>query len=428
MSALGAIFLDNAGLKTVSGLIDGMDFYRESHRKIYLMMQGLAKVGQPIDFITACNELKSRGELGEVGGGAYLSTLVEYVPTSANVAYYCKIVKEMSVRRKMITYAHEISQAAYDGQSASEIIPEAKAGLIEISASLDSFGGVSLSDLSTIEQRTELYKKQVKHFDKTRFITEYHEIDRRIRGIAPGEVMTIVAEPGGFKTAFLQNLLKRGKARTKNESLFFSLEMPAEKVFEREIQIDNSCSGLDVEKHFKEHPQFGMNIVDPKLGMIVCAKPRLSLEKMERYIEMTRQKFGEIGVVGIDFIQLMAGPGKIFDRIEHNAYGIKQMAVALAVPVILLSQINVVGRKEKEGINFHDAKGGGSIEEAADFGLGFYHDKNGVLVCVSLKNRNGPKGWKLEADLNRAAFQFLDFTEYVETKSSGKGEEQVCPY
>jgi len=132
MSVLGAVFLDNSCLKTVSGLIDGMDFYRESHRKIYLMMQALAKVGEPADLITGSQYLHNRGELEEVGGGAYLAVLVDYVPTSANVAYYCKIVKEMSVRRQIISYAQEITQAAYDGQNASEIIPEAKANLVEL--------------------------------------------------------------------------------------------------------------------------------------------------------------------------------------------------------------------------------------------------------------------------------------------------------
>jgi len=434
VSILGAIFLDNSCIRKVSGIIDAMDFYRESHRKIFRAMLHHQSKGIPIDLVTLSNTLKDRDELEEVGGASYLVQLVDYVPTSANVEYYCKMVKEASVRRQMILYGEKISEMAYESESVGEIIPEAKSGLSEITANMDSFGGVSLQDLSTFDSRMANYERRVKTIDQDRFITEYALLDRKIRGVAPGEVMTIVAEPGGFKTAFLQNLLKRGAKRTSKHALFFSMEMPDDKIFEREIQIDCGVSGWDVECHFKGGGRYAIdqkNIAAGHNGLIVCSKPRLSLEQMERYVDLTRQKFGEVVALGIDFIQLMPGPpgtSKIFDRIEHNAYGAKTMAKALNVPVILLSQINVLGRKEKQGINFSDAKGGGAIEEAADIGLGFYHDKSGVLVCEGLKNRNGPRGWKLEAEINRVTFQFIDFTLYEERKGKAKGEDDGCPY
>lgn len=429
MSILGAVFLDNACLRKVSGMMDVTDFYREPHRKILTAMLHHQKTGQPIDLITLTKTLKSLDALEEIGGAAYLATLVDYVPTSANVAYYCRTVKEMAVRRQTITFAQEVMTKAYDAtEDFAEIIPEAKEGLADIAANMDSFGGVSLSDLSTFEQRRLNYERRIKTIDQDRFITEYELLDQIIRGVAPGEVLTIVAEPGGFKTAFLQNLLKRGCRRTNLSTLFFSMEMPSEKVFEREVQIDCEVSGWDVERHFKGVPTYGVRVEQPKSEMIVCEKPRLTLEKMERYADLSRQKFGTLAAVGVDFLQLMPGPGKIFDRIEHNAYGVKTLAKSLNLPFILLSQINVMGRKEKGGISFSDAKGGGAIEEAADIGLGFYHDKDGALVCEVLKNRNGPRGKKLEALLNRKAFKFLDFTEYVEPKKGKRTEEETeCP-
>ena len=429
MSVLGAVFIDNECLRKIAGLIDIDDFYREAHRKIFQAMTRHRKQGQPIDFVSLSQSLQERNELNEVGGAAYLLMLADFVPTSANVAYYCGIVRNAANRRRMILLCDGLSRYAYEGKDLSELILDARNGISELQSGLDSLGGISLNDLSTFEERLAHYKVKVATVAQERFITEYALLDDKIRGVSPGEVMTIVAEPGGFKTAFLQNLLMRGSKRTGNHGLLFSMEMPDEKIFERELQIECETAGRNVESHFENTNHYFNYQIESYLktkgtGLTVCSKTRLTLEKMERYIELARQKKGEISAVGIDFIQLMPGPGKIFDRIEHNAYGIKTLAKALNVPIILLSQINVTGRKEKGGIFFSDAKGGGAIEEAADIGLGFFHDKNGVLVCEGLKNRNGPKGWKLQADIDRSSFKFRDFKEY-EMVSKVREEEDL---
>jgi replicative DNA helicase len=429
MSVLGAVFIDNECLRKVEQLIDVTDFYREVNRKIFQSMSHLRLQGSPIDFVSMSNVLKANGELEEIGGAAYLIHLADIVPTSQNVSYYCKTVKEAANRRRMIQMCDGLSRYAYEGKDLSEIILDARDGISELQSCMDSMGGVSLSDLSTFKDRLDHYQNKINTVDRDRFITGYKLLDAKIRGVCPGEVLTIVAEPGGFKTAFLQNLLMNGSKRTKKQSLLFSMEMPDEKIFEREVQIECSTSGWDVERHFRAQGYYGLNIdaftKSQGTGLTVCSKTRLPLEKMERYIELARQKHGEMAAVGIDFIQLMPGPGKIFDRIEHNAYGVKTLAKSLNVPIILLSQINVSGRKEKGCITFSDAKGGGAIEEAADIGLGFYHDKSGSLICEGLKNRNGPKGWRLEADIDRKSFKFNDFIEYEQVSQSRSTKDDL---
>jgi replicative DNA helicase len=428
-SVLGSVFIDNECLKVVSNLIDGSDFFREPHRKIYMAMLHHRKNGIPIDLVTISGTLKSSGSLEEIGGGAYLYTLVDFVPTSANVAFYCKTVKEMAVRRQMIGYAQNLQEMAYGLTDVGDIIPSAKEGLSLMSASLDTFGGVNLKDLATRQDRMESYRNQVKDLSRSRFTTGFKLIDKNIRGIAPGEVLTIVAEPGGFKTAFVLNILDRAITRTKENNLFFSMDMTKERLFEREVQMYNGCSGWEVEKFYQGT---GGLYVDPEkmertgADTIICDKTKLSAEQMIRYYELAERKFGKINCIGIDYIQHMAGAGKIFDRVEMNAYAVSDMAKELKVPIICLSQINVVGRKEKNGINFCDAKGGGAIEEKARIGLGFYHDKNGSLVCECLKNNNGRAGWKLEADIDKKAFLFRDFIEYNDVKKPTS--EDFCPY
>ena len=283
MSVLGSVFIDNDCIKTVSNLIDGADFFREPHRKIYHAMLQAQLTGTPIDLVTISAALKTDGKLEECGGGAYLAVLVDYVPMSANVGHYCKLVKESAIRRRMILYGQSIIDAGYVGKDIGEHLNNAKSELADLIGGMDSFGGVSTKDITTISDRAARYAVQAQTLEKNRFITGFGRLDYIIRGVAPGEVMTIIAEPGGFKTAWLQNLLLRGSKRTGLHHLFFSLEMPSEKVFERETQISTGLVGREVERVYKNAASGGREtatrIYNETLnggssGLLVCDKPR----------------------------------------------------------------------------------------------------------------------------------------------------------
>ncbi len=418
MSVLGAIFLDNVCLHKVSRLIDALDFYKEAHRDIFKAMLSLNLEKSPIDFVSTTQKLKESEILGAVGGAEYLLLLADFVPTSANVGHYCRIVKEASSKRQLIQHAQRLIALGYSGEPIAEGIKDAKAELAGISASMDSFGGVSVGDITTIDQRAERYIKQVKTFDKARFVTGFPLLDSLIRGVAPGEVLTIIAEPGGFKTAWLQNLLLAGANRTGFYHLFFSLEMPDVKVFEREAQIANGITGRDVERAYKACGGDAKAIqtaiyAKGSRGLLVCDRPRLDLDKITRYIELAGNKYGKVNAVGIDYLGLLSGPGKnLFEKTAHNAPEIKNIAKEANLPIILLCQINREGAKSKFDIEITDAKGGGDIEASADIMLGFYTDEDGNLICKGLKNRNGSKGFRLLCDIDRASFQFKGMSEY----------------
>lgn len=448
MSVLGSILLDNPCLKTVSTMIDGADFYRESHRKIYHAMLQAQITGTPIDLVTMTAALKASGNLEECGGGAYLATLCDFVPMSANVSHYCKLVKEASSRRKMIQYGQSLIEFGYGNGHINERLKEAKTELAEIVGGLDSFGGVSIKDITAVDDRAARYAVQSQKLENSRFITGFSRLDYLIRGVAPGEVMTIIAEPGGFKTAWLQNLLLRGAKRTGLHHLFFSLEMPVEKVFEREAQISSGHIGREVERIYKNASGPGRDeavklykemYANGSSGLLVCDKPRQDIAKIARYTELAETKYGKINAIGIDYLGLMAAPGRsLFEKTAFIAPEFKHLAKELNIPVILLCQINREGAKNTHDILITDAKGGGDIEASADIMLGFYHDAEQTLVCKILKNRNGANGIKLGVEINKEAFQFQDMVEYkepvVETRRVGavtrrktQGDEP-CPY
>lgn len=431
MSILGSVFLEDACLSKVAGMIDGLDFYREAHRKIYHAMLNLHRQRQPIDLVTMVQRLKDDDSLEEVGGAAYLSTLIDYVPTAANVHHYCRIVKEKSVARQVAAFAADLIGKAGD-ETPAALLAEAKAKLQEIAGGLDGLDGVSVSDILTFDQRQKRYERHISELSKSRFVTGFPILDASIRGVAPGEVLTIIAYSGTFKTALLQNLLLGGAERSGYFSLFCSLEMPVEKLFEREVQINGGVSGRDVEDHFSGRRdnvgvKEGMNRV-ASLGLLVCDRPRLTLEKIGRYIERTRQKYGRIGVVGIDYLGLMHAPGKtLFEKTAHLSIETKNLAKELGVPIILLCQINRTGATSGREIEMFDAKGGGDIEAGADFMLGLWRDKDDQLVCKILKNRNGPAGQNFLVEMDRQSLTFRGMTQYA-PKSPKQGGIRGIPF
>lgn len=428
MSILGAVFIENACMSKVSGMVDGLDFYLEAHRKIFHAMLALHRKRQPVDLVTMVQRLKDDGTLEEIGGAAYLATLIDYVPTAANVGHYCRIVKEKSVIRQIAAFAAELMGKAGD-RPAAELLVEAKSRLQEIAGSFDGLDGVSLKDILTFKQRQNRYERHIREIDTARFKTGFPPLDACIRGVAPGEVLTIIANSGTFKTAFLQCLLLGGAERSGFFSLFCSLEMPVEKLFEREIQMNGGVSGREVEEHFTgRRGSLGVKEGLDRIasdGLLVCDRPRLTLEKIGRYIELARQKYGRIGVVGIDYLGLMHGPGKtLFEKTAHLSIETKILAKELSVPIILLCQINRTGATSGGEIEMHHAKGGGDIEAGADFMLGLWRDREDQLVCKVLKNRNGPAGHNFLVEMNRASLTFQGMTPY-KTQAPHGGKKDI---
>ena len=350
-------------------------------------------------------------------------------PTSANVVYYCRILKEKSMLRQLHAFASKLMFTATTESNLPQILSDAREKLVSITGNMDGINGLSLADICTFEQRRVRYEEYIRSIDSTRFVTGFKLLDQQIRGVAPGELMTIIAYSGTFKTAFLQNILLRSVEMTGLHHLFFSLEMPIEKVFEREMQIQGGVSGSEVEHHFQGQKQSegvtsGMGRGGSN-GLLVCDLPRLSLEKIGRYVELARQKHGQIGAIGIDYLGLIHEPGQsLYEKTAHVSIEAKNLAKELRIPIIILCQINRAAAIAGE-IESHSAKGGGDIEAAADFMLGFQHE-NEQVTCKILKNRNGAVGEKFLADIDRTTLCFKDLAPY--TPERGKKQKEALPF
>lgn len=416
---LGAFFLD-------AGLFCGLDlpveaFNEEPNRLIYKAMSDLANRKEPIDLVSVSGLLKNRGVLEQAGGGGYLYDLVDYVPTSANAAFYVSRVRDFWLRRQGIIQLRKIAGGFWDTENPIiETFDKVRAAAVALSGEAMNTRN---SDLLTYQERHRRYEDYISNIDRLRFLTKFLPVDDLLRGVAPGEVLTLAAYSGTFKTALLYWILLRNAMDAGLYYIFFSLEMSAAKLFERETMQTTGLTGRQVERAFRD----GRAVVeaDAVKKLIVVDRSRLSLEKIGAFVEQARLKYGEIGGIGIDYLGLVAAPGRDpFERIQHTAIETKNLAKSLNVPVVLLSQTSrAYAPGNKREMEADAAKGSGDIEAAADFMLGLWQTEGRLLLKI-LKNRNGPAGNIFEIGLDRSCLRFGECKPY-ERKA---GKELDLPF
>lgn len=266
----------------------------------------------------------------------------------------------------------------------------------------------------------EEYRSYLKTLTQNRFITGISEIDKRIRGVAGGEVLTFIARAGSFKTAMLQNLLKNYIQNSSWGAIFFSIEMPISSVTERYHGILGGVSGREVEELYlstmegsEKQRKMLEDALIRDLKNLLVVPVKVSISDIASYVRLIEQEFSiKIGVIGIDYLGLMDGPGlNEYEIISRLSRDIKNMAKMLNLPVVLLSQVSRKGGGGEVEISLDMGRGSGAIEEGADFILGLWQSerkKSAIedqepeydLICRILKNRKGPKGsrWKLDLD------------------------------
>lgn len=417
-SCLGAVLVDNHALETLTGIIGVEDFYRPGHRHIFGGMLDLQQAKTPIDFTTLAAALKTSGKLEEAGGTPYLLELADAVPTASNVGYYAGIVRQHAVQRSLAGLALVMTGKVRQGDDPATVIDEARRNLEKLAAELDGAHGVNAADLIDFGTRGALYQQFVARVNKYRFKSGFKDLDRDLRGVAPGEVLIIIAYSGTFKSALLQFLLLRSARDTGLLSLFFSLEMPAAKLFEREVAMTSGINGYTCEYRWRNEPveANALQLAARDGGgrnMLVCERPGLSVEQIGRYIDAARRNHGDIGVVGIDYLGLMSAPGKtLFEKTAFLGPALKNLAKEKNVPLLVLSQVNRESVKIHAEIEAHHAKGGGDIEASADFMLGLQQTKAGQLTLKVLKNRNGAAGQVWEVLLDKQSLQFTGLKDY----------------
>ncbi len=406
-SVLGSILLDNEAAYQVVEILQEKDFYRESHRQIFQAIIGLMDRDEPADLVTLTNELKQKGKLELIGGVAYLAQLVESVTTAANVEHYAKIVKDKGILREVIHAATEIATNGYQESSeVSEFLDQAEQLIFQVSETRQKGG---LTPIASIVK--DSFKQIEKNYERKELITGlatgFKDLDKITAGLQPSDLIIIAGRPSMGKTSFCLNIAEHIALHEKEPVAIFSLEMAREQLVSRllcsEARIDSSRlrSGFIDEVEWMRLTDAAGRLSDSPIFIDDMAQ--VSVFEMRAKTRRLKASKG-LGLVIVDYLQLMKGVGKIESRereISEISRSLKAMAKELNVPVIALSQLNrgVEARQDKRPM-LADLRESGAIEQDADI-VGFiYRDEvynkdspdAGIAEFNVVKHRNGPIG------------------------------------
>ena len=396
MSILGGILIDNDAINRVLEALTAEDFYRESHRKIFQAMMRLSDLREPCDLITMSEMLRKQGELEEVGGASYLATLVDYVPTAANISYYCKIVKEKSINRRLISVATEIVTLGYDEQSdVNDLLDLAQKNIYEISENklrpqyvpVQAVLKEAFMILKTLHDRKE-------HITGTP--TGYVDLDHMTAGFQPGDLVIIAARPSMGKTTLALNIAEYASADPHNKkkvaSVIFSLEMGKEQLVMRflasiaKVDFGRMRTGHFLDSDWPRLTRAAGILHDSKI--FIDDSPAISILELRSKCRRLKSEH-DIGLIIIDYLQLMRGganPESRQQEISEISRSLKALAKELGVPVIALSQLNreLEKRADKRPM-MSDLRESGAIEQDADVIMFVYRE---AVYCEHCRKRD----------------------------------------
>ncbi|MBP6901899.1 MAG: replicative DNA helicase [Burkholderiaceae bacterium] len=414
-SVLGGLLIDNLAWDRAGDQIGPDDFYRWEHREIFSAIASLINASKPADVITVFEHLQNAGKAEQTGGLAYLNALAQSVPSAANLRRYAEIVRERAVLRKLISAADEIATNAFNpqGRQVAQILDEAEGKIFKIGeeGARNKAGFLSIDKLTMelIDRVTELAENGAEEVTGVR--TGYFDFDRMTAGLQKGDLIVLAARPSMGKTAFALNIAENVAVNEGLPVLVFSMEMGASQLALRMIgslgRIDQS--GLRTGR-LRDDEWTRLTEAAERLGkahLFIDETPGLNpVELRARARRMARQFGGTLGLIVIDYLQLMSGSGKSdgenrATELSEISRSMKALAKELQCPVIALSQLNrsVETRTDKRPM-MSDLRESGAIEQDADVIMFIYRDEYynkdskepGVAEIIIGKQRNGPVG------------------------------------
>jgi replicative DNA helicase len=389
-SVLGGLLLDNLAWDRAADLLTESDFYRYEHRLIYAAIAALVQHSKPADVITVFEKLQGLGQESDAGGLAYLNALAQSVPSAANMRRYAEIVRERAILRKLIAASDEIATSAFNpqGRQVAQVLDEAESRILKIgeegARQRQGFQNIANLVVALMDRVNELHDHGAE--DVTGVRTGYYDLDRHTAGFQRGDLLILAARPSMGKTAFAGQLAQR-------------MVGSIGRIDQQHLRTGK----LDADEWSRL-----ADAVD-KLGraqVFIDETPALSIAELRaRSRRMARQFGGTLGLICIDYLQLMSGSGGSDENrateLGEISRGLKALAKELQCPVLALSQLNrsVEQRNDKRPM-MSDLRESGAIEQDADVILFIYRDEYynkdskepGVAEIIIAKQRNGPVG------------------------------------
>ena len=411
-SVLGAILIQNEAFNHAAELIDSKDFFRNAHTRIFEKMVVLSERGDAIDFITLKEELSKSGELESVGGPAYIASLADGVPRSANVEYYARIVKEKATLRNLIHSANKILVEAYEAEQEPDLLlDEAERSIFAIAEDRIRAGFTPLRDLVQTSF-AQIEKLQQQKGMVTGVPTGFIDLDEMTSGLQPSDLVLVAARPSMGKTSFVLNIAQHIGTATDMTVGFFSLEMSKEQLFMRMLTSEARIDAHRFRTGYLNEKDYGR--LSHALGTLAEAKVFIDDTASIGVLEMrakARRLKAEHGLhmIIIDYIQLMQGRGRFESRqaeIASISRSLKGLAKELNVPIVALSQLSRASETRADHRpQLSDLRESGALEQDADVVMFIYRaeqyrdadgnpntEEQGTAEIIIGKQRNGPIG------------------------------------
>lgn len=407
-SVIGALLVNPIAITKVVDIIKSESFYKPAHAEIYSSMLDLYANNQPIDVVTVSEHLRDKDKLETVGGRAYINDIALSVVTTANVEYYARIVDEKATLRELINAGSEIVEIAYAEGSTEAVLDVAEQKIFSIAQKKGAEDLVHVKDL--VFESYEQIEFRYNNRDKlTGLSTGFYDLDENTAGLQKSDLIILAARPSMGKTAFCLNIAQNVAIIEKKPVAIFSLEMSKNQLVQRllcsqaEIDSNRLRTGHMHTEDWSKLSNAMSEIAEAKI--FIDDAPGATIMDVRAKCRRLALEHGEVGLVVIDYLQLMEGSGKTNDRVQEISKisrGLKSIARELNAPVIALSQLSraVEARTNKRPM-LSDLRESGAIEQDADIVMFIYRDEyyepdntenKGKAEIIIAKQRNGPVG------------------------------------
>ena len=407
-AVIGSMLMDADAIVTASEMITSDDFYQRQYGILFDVMTELYGEDKPVDLVTLQERLKNKDVPPELTSVEFISGILNDVPTSANIKHYAETVAEKALLRRMIRANEEIANTCYLGKEPVEqILEETEKKIFDLLQKKSSDDFVPIRDvvLSVID-KIELAAKH--NGTVTGLATGFYDLDYKTSGFQPSDLILVAARPSMGKTAFVLNLAQYIAVKNKVPTAIFSLEMSKDQLVNRllsmESKVDSqlirtgNLSANDWEKLIESAGDIS------KAPLIIDDTPGISISELRSKCRKFKLE-NDLGLVIIDYLQLMSGGSKRTDsrqqEISEISRSLKALAREINAPVIALSQLSRAceTRPDHRPI-LSDLRESGAIEQDADVVIFIYRDdyynkdtdKKNISEIIIAKQRNGPIG------------------------------------
>ncbi len=406
-AVIGSMLMDKDAVEVAADALEKEDFYNNQYGILFEAMIQLNKEGKPADLVQVQDRVKQNGAPVEVAGMEFLREILTMVPTSANIKHYVEIVKSKAILRNLIKSAQAIEEECYQGQNEIEnILFEAERSINQITQKgktqeFQPIGDVVMEALERMQAAANAGGKI------TGISTGFTDLDYKTAGLQNSDFILIAARPSMGKTAFVLNIAQHAAVKHEVSTVVFSLEMSKLQLVNRIISMESKVDSKNIRtgdltpSEWANISEGASNVGNSNL--IIDDTPGITISELRsKCRKLKRDK--NLGLIIIDYIQLMSGGGKSESRqqeVSEISRSLKGIARELNVPVVALSQLSraVESRPDKRPM-LSDLRESGAIEQDADVAMFIYRDdyynkdseKRGVAEIIIAKQRNGPTG------------------------------------